>query len=79
MATNLTHSLNSFGSLGLVRSCFIKNDCRTISLRSAQLNAVEFDNGQKHDWLQMRPMIKRNLDELYAGACDAMTYKEVSE
>ena len=59
--------------------CFIKNDCRTISLRSAQLNAVEFDNGQKHDWLQMRPMIKRNLDELYAGACDGMTYKEVSE
>jgi len=31
--------LNSFGSLHSFCSCFIKNDCRTISLRSAQVGA----------------------------------------
>ena len=27
----------------------------------------------------MRPMSRRNLDELYAGSCDGMTYKEIEE
>jgi broad specificity phosphatase PhoE len=34
---------------------------------------------EKHDWIQMRPMARRNLDELYAGTCDGMTYKEIEE
>ena len=39
----------------------------------------EFDELSKHDWIQMRPMARRNLDELYAGVCDGMTYKEIEE
>lgn len=31
------------------------------------------------DWLQFRPMARRNLDELYAGTCDGMTYKEIEQ
>lgn len=40
---------------------------------------AEFDDGTTHDWVQMRPMSRRNLDELYAGSCDGMTYKEIEE
>jgi len=36
-----------------------------------------WDNGDTGEWVQLRPMAKRNLDELYAGTCDGMTYKEI--
>lgn len=36
-----------------------------------------WDNGDSLDWVQFRPMARRNLDELYAGVCDGMTYKEI--
>jgi broad specificity phosphatase PhoE len=38
-----------------------------------------WDNGDTGEWLQFRPMARRNIDELYAGACDGMTYKEIEE
>jgi broad specificity phosphatase PhoE len=38
-----------------------------------------FDNGECFDWLQFRPKPRRNLDELYAGTCDGMTYKEIQD
>lgn len=38
-----------------------------------------FDNGDTLDWVQFRPMPRRNLDELYAGTCDGMTYKEIQQ
>jgi broad specificity phosphatase PhoE len=38
-----------------------------------------WDNGDTGEWVQFRPMSRRNLDELYAGACDGMTYKEIEE
>lgn len=37
----------------------------------------EWDNGEVADWLQFRPMPRRNLDEIFAGTCDGMTYKEI--
>ena len=37
---------------------------------------LQFD-GQS--WTQMSHRIYRNLDELYAGICDGMTYKEIEE
>ncbi|GMI02163.1 hypothetical protein TrVE_jg2066 [Triparma verrucosa] len=40
---------------------------------------AKFDDGFQHDWIQMRPMARRNLDELYAGSCDGMTYKEIED
>lgn len=36
-----------------------------------------WDNGDRHNWVQFRPNRLRNLDELYAGTCDGMTYKEI--
>mmetsp|Transcript_6165 Transcript_6165/g.11677 ORF Transcript_6165/g.11677 Transcript_6165/m.11677 type:complete len:512 (+) Transcript_6165:348-1883(+) len=38
-----------------------------------------WDNGDKTSWVQFRPNARRNLDELYAGLCDGMTYKEIEE
>jgi broad specificity phosphatase PhoE len=38
-----------------------------------------WDNGDTGDWMQFRPMARRNLDELYAGTCDGMTYKEIAQ
>lgn len=38
-----------------------------------------FDNGETGEWLQFRQMTRRNLDELYAGVCDGMTYKEIEQ
>jgi len=38
-----------------------------------------FDNGDNFEWCQFRPKPRRNLDELYAGTCDGMTYKEIQD
>lgn len=38
-----------------------------------------FDNGENFEWMQFRKKPRRNLDELYAGTCDGMTYKEIQE
>jgi broad specificity phosphatase PhoE len=38
-----------------------------------------WDNGDTGAWVQFRPMKRRNLDELYAGTCDGMTYKEIEK
>ncbi len=43
------------------------------------LEGAEFDNGDKVKWVNFRPNARRNLDELYAGTCDGMTYKEIEE
>jgi len=40
---------------------------------------VKYDNGDLVKWRQFRPTARRNLDELYAGTCDGMTYKEIEE
>ena len=29
------------------------------------------------NWIQMAPRVLRNLDEIYAGVCDGMTYEEI--
>ena len=39
----------------------------------------KFDNGDTVSWVNFRPNARRNLDELYAGVCDGMTYKEIEE
>lgn len=38
---------------------------------------AHYDNGDEVDWIQFSPQARRNLDELYAGMCDGMTYKEI--
>lgn len=31
------------------------------------------------DWVQFEGRVRRNLDELYAGVCDGLTYAEIKE
>jgi len=35
--------------------------------------------GAETDWIQMRPKVFRNIDEIFAGTCDGMTYEEIGE
>jgi len=39
----------------------------------------ELDPTLEHEWVQMRPRAWHHLDELFAGACDGMTYEEIEE
>ena len=44
-------------------------------------NTIQYtwDNGDTAEWVQFRPMPRRNLDELYAGVCDGLTYKQIEK
>lgn len=44
--------------------------------RHIKVDPVPADADQP-EWVQMRPRVWRNLDELYAGVCDGMTYEEI--
>jgi len=39
----------------------------------------EEDSSVEYEWVQMRPRRWHHLDELFAGACDGMTYEEIEE
>ena len=59
--------------------------CRlwTSSLRRTILTARHIPHpkikveGSSSDWIQMSRRELRNLDEIYAGVCDGMTYEEI--
>ena len=38
-----------------------------------------YDNDDEVEWVQFEGRARRNLDELYAGVCDGLTYKEIAE
>jgi len=38
----------------------------------------KFESADGTEWINMRPKVFRNLDELYAGECDGMTYDEIA-
>jgi len=41
--------------------------------------SFKWDNDEEIEWCQFRPMARQNLDEIYAGTCDGMTYKEIQQ
>lgn len=49
---------------------FIKHDI---------ISQHKWDNGEHVEWIQFQGRARRNLDELYAGVCDGLTYKEIAE
>jgi len=53
-----------------------KETAQFIERPSLTFNADAFG---KHEWIQFRHVIRRNLDEIYAGACDGMTYAEIEQ
>lgn len=40
---------------------------------------AETESGDMVKWIQFRPSARRNLDEVYAGICDGMSYEEIEE
>lgn len=46
-----------------------------LTARHIRHDSVCLPNGT--EWVQMRPKMFRNLDEIYAGLCDGMTYEEI--
>lgn len=45
-------------------------------LTARHIKHAKIKQGGK-DWIQMAPRVLRNLDEIYAGVCDGMTYEEI--
>lgn len=48
-------------------------------IKHEKINAFKWDNGDEVEWIQFQGRARRNLDELYAGVCDGLTYKEIEE
>jgi broad specificity phosphatase PhoE len=87
---NSTNDNKADDSTNIVSTSPKQRPCRlwTSTLRRTQETAQfmihdtfnhTFDNGDTLDWVQFRMMPRRNLDELYAGTCDGMTYKEIQQ
>ena len=48
-------------------------------IKHTKIPAFKWDNGDVVEWIQFQGRARRNLDELYAGVCDGLTYKEIEE
>eukprot|EP00605_Chrysophyceae_sp_TOSAG23-4_P001097 GSChrysophyteH1.ASY1.ANO1.1203.1 assembled CDS len=46
---------------------------------SSMRRTIETAHSLVHEWVQMRPRAWHHLDELFAGACDGMTYEEIED
>ncbi|CAJ1950084.1 unnamed protein product [Cylindrotheca closterium] len=88
--TEYARRLAQFAKEQIIHKDGVERPCRlwTSTLRRTKQTAqfIEhnkfehmWDNGEKFEWIQLRRQERRNLDELYAGTCDGMTYKEIEE
>lgn len=48
-------------------------------IKHEKLSTHKWDNGESVEWIQFQGRARRNLDELYAGVCDGLTYKEIQQ
>ena len=48
-------------------------------IKHEKIQSFKWDNGDEVEWIQFQGRARRNLDELYAGVCDGLTYKEIEE
>lgn len=56
-----------------------KETTQFIQQRKIVIKPDPTDCSQDYEWVQMRPRAWHHLDELFAGACDGMTYEEIEE
>jgi broad specificity phosphatase PhoE len=47
-------------------------------IKHEKKSQFRWDNGDRSEWIQFQGRARRNLDELYAGVCDGLTYKEIA-
>mmetsp|Transcript_106386 Transcript_106386/g.308342 ORF Transcript_106386/g.308342 Transcript_106386/m.308342 type:complete len:83 (+) Transcript_106386:1557-1805(+) len=59
----------------------MKRTCQTAQYIDHPIRDFAWTNddlgGRQQKWVQMRHKRWNNLDEIYAGVCDGMTYKEI--
>lgn len=48
-------------------------------IKHEKISTHQWDNGDEVEWIQFQGRARRNLDELYAGVCDGLTYKEIEQ
>ncbi|KAL7443319.1 hypothetical protein ACHAXM_008862 [Skeletonema potamos] len=48
-------------------------------IKKEVITTHKWDNGEELEWIQFQGRTRRNLDELYAGVCDGLTYAEIAE
>jgi broad specificity phosphatase PhoE/predicted kinase len=48
-------------------------------IKREKITTHKWDNGDQVEWNQFQGRERRNIDELYAGVCDGLTYKEIEE
>ena len=48
-------------------------------IKHEKIQSFKWDNRDEVEWIQFQGRARRNLDELYAGVCDGLTYKEIEE
>lgn len=58
---------------------FIKTSKIVLSCKDFHAWSGDAAQGRTQEWVQMRPKRWQALDEIYAGVCDGMTYKEIEK
>lgn len=48
-------------------------------IKREKITTHKWDNGDQVEWIQFQGRERRNIDELYAGVCDGLTYSEIKE
>lgn len=48
-------------------------------IKHEKISTLKWDDGDEMEWIQFQGRARRNLDELYAGVCDGLTYKEIEK
>ena len=56
-----------------------RETARYISHHSITIDYDQDDVDHAQEWVQLRPVAWSNLDELFAGVCDGMTYEEIEK
>ena len=56
-----------------------KETAQFIKTPTIQVQPDPADPSSAYEWIQMRRREWHHLDELFAGQCDGMTYKEIEE
>jgi len=56
-----------------------RETARYIAHHSITIDYDQDDVDHAQEWVQLRPVAWSNLDELFAGVCDGMTYEEIEK
>ena len=56
-----------------------RETAKYVSHASAEVEGADLGLAKQSEWVQLRPVAWSNLDELFAGLCDGMTYEDIEK